>query len=170
MTDLVVNQGKGKRDIVVTAKASSIEKWRKQAVAGQPETGREYAFISDEGTYIPGGEGTAPSPLTYFVSGMALCLISHITQVANKKKLDVRNEKVTVTAHFHEEGSVLRGDAEGFCDRFEINISLDSDSDLEEVKTLIRLSHRLCFAEKAVAGNVPIDITQQVNGKEVKVD
>lgn len=170
MTDLVAHQGKGKRDIVVTSKATSIEKWRKQAVAGQPETGREYAFISDEGSYIPGGEGTAPSPLTYFVSGMALCLISHITQVANKKKLDVRNETVTVTAHFHEEGSVLKGDAEGYCDRFEIHIALDSESKLEEVKTLIRLAHRLCFAEKAVAGSVPIAITQQVNGKTIKLD
>jgi hypothetical protein len=60
------------RSIVVTAEASSIEKWRKQVIAGQPETGRSYALISDEGNYMPGGEGTAPTPLTYFVSGMAL--------------------------------------------------------------------------------------------------
>lgn len=60
------------RDIKVTAEATSIEKWRKQVIAGQPETGRSYALISDEGNYIPGGEGTAPTPLTYFVSGMAL--------------------------------------------------------------------------------------------------
>jgi uncharacterized OsmC-like protein len=168
MTDLTTNQGKGKRDIVVTARATSIEKWRKQVVAGQPETKASFAFISDEGSYIPGGEGTAPSPLTYFVSGIALCLISHITQVANKKKLTIRSEKAEVTAHFHEEGSVLRGDAEGYCDRFEINISLDSDEDLNEIKQLIRLAHRLCFAEKAVAGTVPIRISQQVNGKTIK--
>jgi len=31
-----------------------------------------FAFMSDEGKYMPGGEGTAPTPLTYFVSGMAL--------------------------------------------------------------------------------------------------
>jgi len=60
------------RNITVTAEASSIEKWRKQVIAGQPETGRSYALISDEGNYMPGGEGTAPTPLTYFVSGMAL--------------------------------------------------------------------------------------------------
>jgi hypothetical protein len=60
------------RSITVTAEASSIEKWRKQVIAGQPETGRSYALISDEGNYMPGGEGTAPTPLTYFVSGMAL--------------------------------------------------------------------------------------------------
>jgi hypothetical protein len=63
---------KGFRDIKVTAQASSIEKWRKQVIAGQPETGSLFAFISDEGRYMPGGEGTAPTPLTYFVAGMAL--------------------------------------------------------------------------------------------------
>lgn len=62
----------GLREIKVSAEASSLEKWRKQVVAGQPETGRAYAFVSDEGSYMPGGEGTAPTPLTYFVSGMAL--------------------------------------------------------------------------------------------------
>lgn len=60
------------REIVVEATASSIENWRNQVIAGQPETGRMFAFVSDEGNYIPGGEGTAPTPLTYFVSGMAL--------------------------------------------------------------------------------------------------
>ncbi len=60
------------REIVVEATASSIESWRKQVIAGQPETGRMFAIVSDEGNYIPGGEGTAPTPLTYFVSGMAL--------------------------------------------------------------------------------------------------
>jgi hypothetical protein len=60
------------REIKVTAEASSIEKWRKQVIAGQPETGSAFALISDEGNYMPGGEGTAPTPLTYFVSGMAL--------------------------------------------------------------------------------------------------
>ncbi|HEY3345801.1 MAG TPA: hypothetical protein VGJ97_12785 [Anaerolineaceae bacterium] len=61
----------GARDIQVLAEASTIEGWRKQVVAGQPDSSR-FAFISDEGSYIPGGEGTAPTPLTYFVAGMAL--------------------------------------------------------------------------------------------------
>ena len=60
------------RLITVSADASSIEKWRKLVIAGQPETGRTYALVSDEGNYMPSGEGTAPTPLTYFVSGMAL--------------------------------------------------------------------------------------------------
>jgi hypothetical protein len=59
------------RNIVVLAEASSIEHWRKQVVAGQPGSGM-FAFIADEGNYMPGGEGTAPTPLTYFTAGIAL--------------------------------------------------------------------------------------------------
>jgi hypothetical protein len=59
------------RDFVVQAEASSVEHWRKQVVAGQPGSGL-FAFLSDEGNYMPGGEGTAPTPLTYFTAGMAL--------------------------------------------------------------------------------------------------
>ncbi len=62
---------RGERDIEVLAEASSIGGWRKQVIAGQPDSNR-FAFISDEGKYIPGGEGTAPTPLTYFTAGMAL--------------------------------------------------------------------------------------------------
>ncbi len=66
------NPSPGFRGIEVQAQASSLEKWKKLVVAGQPETGQVFALISDEGSYMPGGEGTAPTPLTYFVSGMAL--------------------------------------------------------------------------------------------------
>jgi hypothetical protein len=67
----MTDQKKPHRDIRVVAEATSIEKWRKQVVAGQPGYG-EFAFIADEGAYIPGGEGTAPTPLTYFTAGIAL--------------------------------------------------------------------------------------------------
>ncbi len=62
---------RGLRSIVVLAEASTIEGWRKQVVAGQPGSGM-FAFIADEGNYMPGGEGTAPTPLTYFTAGIAL--------------------------------------------------------------------------------------------------
>lgn len=59
------------RQIEVFAEASTIEKWRKQVTAGQ-RGAEQFAFVSDEGSYMPGGEGTAPTPLTYFVAGVAL--------------------------------------------------------------------------------------------------
>lgn len=59
------------RQIEVIAEATTIKRWKKQVVAGQ--RGQEqFTFLSDEGSYMPGGESSAPTPLTYFVSGVAL--------------------------------------------------------------------------------------------------
>ena len=71
MTDEFESRERGVRDFEVFAEARTIEKRRKQVIAGQPDAGR-FAFISDEGEYMPGGESTAPTPLTYFVAGIAL--------------------------------------------------------------------------------------------------
>lgn len=59
------------REIEVTAEATTIAGWRKQVRAGQRGE-PQFTFTADEGSYMPGGEGSAPTPLTYFVSGVAL--------------------------------------------------------------------------------------------------
>lgn len=59
------------RQIEVIAEATTIQKWKKQVVAGQRGQ-KKFTFLSDEGSYMPGGESSAPTPLTYFVSGVAL--------------------------------------------------------------------------------------------------
>lgn len=72
MTDEVTSvKKKHLREIEVLAEARTVEKWRKQVIAGQRGEKR-FAFLSDEGSYMPGGDGTAPTPLTYFVAGVAL--------------------------------------------------------------------------------------------------
>jgi len=47
--------------------------------------------------------------------------------------LKITSEKVLVTARFHEQGSVLRGDAEGFCDGFDVEIQLESTEPVAEL-------------------------------------
>ena len=59
------------RDIEVIAEATTIQGWKKQVTAGQRRQ-KQFTFLSDEGSYMPGGESSAPTPLTYFVSGVAL--------------------------------------------------------------------------------------------------
>jgi uncharacterized OsmC-like protein len=93
-----------------------------------------------------------------------------VSQVATKKKLKISNEKVTVTARFHEQGSVLKGDAEGYCDSFEIEISLESSEDKEEIANLIRLSRKMCFTEKALTGSVPVSVSQKLNQQPLVVN
>jgi len=92
-----------------------------------------------------------------------------VSQVAAKKKLKISNEKVLVTAYFHEQGSVLRGDAEGFCDRFDVEILIDSDEPAVELETLVRLARQMCFTEKALTGSVAVEVTQTINGNTKKI-
>jgi len=92
-----------------------------------------------------------------------------VSQVAAKKKLSIRNERVTVNAYFHEQGSVLRGDAEGFCDRFEVTLSMESEEVPEQLAQLVRLARQLCFTEKALTAETPVKVIPLVNGEPLQV-
>jgi uncharacterized OsmC-like protein len=90
-----------------------------------------------------------------------------LSQVAAKRKIGIRNEHVFVTGKFHEQGSVLRGDAEGFCDGFEVEIRLEADTPELDLRELVRISRQMCFTEKALVGKVPIRVTQMINGQVI---
>ena len=92
-----------------------------------------------------------------------------MSQVAAKKKLLLRDERVKVMAHFLEQGSVLRGTAEGSCEGFDIELALESDEPAGEIKELIRLAHRMCFTEAALAGTVRLTQRHSLNGQPLEV-
>ena len=159
-----MNDPKGFRGIEVRAEASPLDKCRKQVVAGQPGFGR-FAFIADEGTYMPDGEGTAPTPLTYFVSGVALCLLSHLTEIAGKRKMAIDDVKVEAVARFHEEGSALKGDKSGACDGFNLKVTIESPEPDAAVEELISMARRTCFTVDALTREHPPEIVSVINGK-----
>jgi organic hydroperoxide reductase OsmC/OhrA len=92
-----------------------------------------------------------------------------VSQVATKKKLVLRDERVKVTAHFRESGSVLRGTKEGSCKGFDIELAIESDEATEEIAELIRLAHRMCFTEDALSGTVKLTATHRLNGRPIEV-
>ncbi len=74
-----------------------------------------------------------------------------------------------MTAHFHEQGSVLAGTAEGRCEGFEVEVSIESDEAPEKVAELIRLAHQMCFTEDALTGRVMLAKTHRLNGEPFKM-
>jgi hypothetical protein len=72
-----------------------------------------------------------------------------------------------VTAAFHEEGSVLKGNKRGSCDGFEIEVSLESDEPTEKVREMIRLAHAMCFTEAALTQANRIEFKHRLNGEEI---
>jgi len=71
---------------------------------------------------------------------------------------------VLVTAFFHEQGSVLKGDAEGFCDRFEVEIQLEGSEPAAVLSDLVKLARQMCFTEKALKNPTPVHVKQTLNG------
>jgi organic hydroperoxide reductase OsmC/OhrA len=90
-----------------------------------------------------------------------------VSQVATKKRLALREERVAVSARFSEQGSVLRGTREGRCEGFHIELAIESDEPAEELAELVRLAHRMCFTEAALAAAVEITTADLVNGRPI---
>jgi hypothetical protein len=92
-----------------------------------------------------------------------------VSQVAAKRKLNIHNERVKVTGKFHEQGSVLKGDAEGFCDGFDIEIQIESEEPPAQIAELIRLARQMCFTERALVGSTPLSVRQVLNHQPFEV-
>ncbi len=92
-----------------------------------------------------------------------------MSQVAAKKKLVLHDERVKVLAHFRESGSVLAGTAQGMCEGFDIQLSVESDAPVELIAELMRLAHRMCFTEDALSGRVKLNTRHFLNGKAIEV-
>jgi organic hydroperoxide reductase OsmC/OhrA len=88
-----------------------------------------------------------------------------VSQVAAKKKLALRDERVKVTAHFRESGSVLAGTKAGQCEGFEIEVSIESDAAAEDIVGLIHLAHCMCFTEDALSGKMKLTTRHLLNGQ-----
>lgn len=93
-----------------------------------------------------------------------------MSQVAAKRRLHLRNERVKVIALFQEEGSVLGGTLRGTSEGFSIELSLDSDEPEQNIAELIQFAHRMCFTEYALAHAVPLTCSHRLNGKPMQVD
>ena len=54
---------------------------KKATIFSNVPNGGTWEIISDEGTAV-GGRGSAPSPIMYFATGLALCMMSHIEMIS----------------------------------------------------------------------------------------
>ncbi|MEO5888137.1 MAG: hypothetical protein ABIQ77_10770 [Anaerolineales bacterium] len=90
-----------------------------------------------------------------------------MSQVAAKRRLSLRNEKVSVMAHFEEEGSVLGGTQQGRCNGFSIELSIEGDEKVEDIVKLIRMAHRMCFTESTLTHTVEIKANHLFNGQPI---
>lgn len=90
-----------------------------------------------------------------------------MSQVAAKKKMVLGDARVKVQAHFREQGSVLRGTAEGYCEGFEVEMAFESEEEEEEIAELIRMARQMCFTESALTEEVELTHRYWLNGRVI---
>ena len=93
-----------------------------------------------------------------------------MSQVAAKKRLRLQDEHVKVVAHFIETGAVLAGTQKGTCEGFEIELFLGGDIPSEELISLIRLAHQMCFTESTLTSEVKLTLRHFFNEKPLELD
>jgi hypothetical protein len=90
-----------------------------------------------------------------------------VSQVAAKRKIVLQSVRVKVLARFREQGSVLRGTAEGFCKGFQIETFFETEATEEDILGLIQTARKMCFTEAALAGEVELSHRYELNGQTI---
>jgi len=106
-------------------------------------------LATDEGPF-QGGEGTAPTPLEYFLTGLVGCLMTQIRVFARKMRIEISDLKVHCRAEWTAEKGEL-GPYEGRPRRFNVDVDLTSGAPAGDVARLIEASKRACFVEQTLA-------------------
>ena len=93
-----------------------------------------------------------------------------MSQVAAKKRLTLRDERVKVVAHFREEGAVLAGTQKGICEGFTIELFINGNMPNKEIMALIRLAHQMCFTESTLSSEVKLTLRHFFNDQPLDLD
>jgi hypothetical protein len=86
-------------------------------------------------------------------------------QVARALRIEPKNVRITITARYSREGSVIAGDARTLCDSIKTELALDSDEPPERVAQLIRMAEATCFTLAALRNPAPVTLEAIVNGQ-----
>jgi uncharacterized OsmC-like protein len=106
-----------------------------------------------------GGKGTGPTPLGYFVTGAASCLMMQYANILKEKPMPVDSIKMVARAHNDR-------DARVFTDMI-YQIELTGSISAPEAETLAKSASERCFVENTIAKSLPMTTEVSLNGKKV---
>lgn len=108
---------------------------------------------------VRGGKGTGPTPLGYFVTGAASCLMMQYANVLKEKPLPVQSIKMLARAHNDR-------DARVFTDMI-YQVDLTGSLSEADAQELAKAASARCFVENTIAKSLPITTEVSLNGKKV---
>ncbi|MDA9175631.1 OsmC family protein [Alphaproteobacteria bacterium] len=106
-----------------------------------------FTLATDEGPFH-GGDATAPPPLALFVGGMTGCIMTQLRAFARRMDVMIDDLRVETTVRW---GWVPKDKIyETHPKSFEIDVYLESSSDLDQQVALIQAARKGCFIEQTL--------------------
>ncbi len=118
----------------------------------------------------PVGDDTAPPPLAFFSAGIGFCLMTHLTDILNTRKIQVDSMWLEQRIRFMTNLGTMRElghTTEGRCEMVETHVIIDSPEPAEKIKGLLDEAEGACMAHFALRNPVPWSTRLVHNGQEV---
>jgi uncharacterized OsmC-like protein len=140
---------------------------KKATIFSNVPNGGTWEILSDEGTAV-GGRGSAPSPIMYFATGLALCMMSHVEMLAQQLRLRIR-ARLEQRASFSTTmnlGGIHPKDVFGRAERVDMHLLIDSDvpEEAAQLEAFVGWCRQACMSLQAVVNETPVTLALRVNG------
>lgn len=162
--------GNNNRNIVAITEMVKNENSKMLKIGRMQSTGIDnytgWHLIADEGA-AEGANPFGPSPLSYYISGLAANLHTQILRAAEVKGVELDNVKVEVLNKFrwHE---MLSPDGAGFLDETTTNIIIESSVSAEVIQEIKKMALNSWTAGEALRNETVIEPSLVVNKNDFK--
>lgn len=145
---MTIEQPKDPLTVTFTCLGQAVGKMRNELDVKMTEPLEEhFTLATDEGPFH-GGDATAPPPLALFVGGLTGCIMTQIRAFA--KRMNVVIDDLTVETKVRWGWEPKDKIYETHPESFEIDVFLDSPSNLEDQIALIHAAKKGCFVEQTL--------------------
>jgi len=134
-------------------------------IAGLGPGWSNFELTCDEGRPL-GGTDLAPSPLSYLVSGVAFCLLTHIQQYLRVHPLDIDRIRLELRANYRmaQPGASRSEHEVAACEGMEACVLIDGDVSEAFVEAMMDEVNKACMALQTVIQRVPASTRVILNG------
>ncbi|MFH1796375.1 MAG: OsmC family protein [Pseudomonadota bacterium] len=160
---------KMKFDVLLESEGTNNAKFRNECTVHLRGAAPHTAVLpSDEGAYH-GGDGTAPYPLSYFVSGLTTCLMTQIRAFSRRLDIHVASFDVNCEARWQAEMESMRHPYESKGLGFRFDVDLRGDASVDDKKRLILTAAKGCFVEAIIKPGL-VTHRLKVDGEWIALD
>lgn len=118
----------------------------------------------------PVGDDQAPPPLAFFTAGIGFCLMTHMTDILNTRKIQVDSLRLEHRVRFMTNLGTMRElghTTQGQCEMVETHVVIASPEPRERIEALLNEAEGACMAHHALRNPIPWMTRLVLNGEEI---